>query len=71
MTESEIRSKLSPALTGERILKDRDYGIYTSCDHIIGVDSRGVLISDPAKMAKYGGIGFTFCPICGVKLEGV
>jgi hypothetical protein len=68
MTESEIRSKLSPALTGPRILPDKDY---SNCDHIIGVDPLGVLISDPAKMAKYGGIGFTFCPICGVKLEGV
>jgi hypothetical protein len=71
MTESEIRSKLSPALTGARILKDRDYGIYTSCDHILGVNSRGVLTIFPAIMAKYGGIGFTFCPICGVKLDGV
>ena len=64
MTQDQIKAKLPPPLTGAKIMPD-----VISCDHIIGVDSRGVLISDPVKMAKYGGIGFTFCPICGSRLE--
>jgi hypothetical protein len=68
MTDAEIKSKLPKPLTGPRILPD-----VIECDHIIGISSNGIImcISDKSALAKYGGIGFTYCPICGVKLEGL
>jgi hypothetical protein len=43
------------------------------CDHIIGIfaDGYGTVAQtkDSYKLKKLGGLAWTFCPICGARLE--
>ena len=43
------------------------------CDHVIGIfaDGHGTVAQtkDAYKLKKFGGLAWTYCPICGGRLE--